>query len=325
MTDIARRALVTGGAGFIGSHLTEALIDRGYFVIVADNLLTGRKENLALLDADSYRFVNWDIVLPMPEELEGELTNLTYIFHLASPASPSEHSPLSYLHYPEETALANTVGTYRLLQLAEKTEANFVFASTSEIYGDPEVHPQPETYTGKADSLSSRACYHEAKRMGETWVKIFADHARADGRIVRIFNTYGPRAHPNDGRVISNFIMQALREEPITVYGDGKQTRSYCYVADLISGLLKVAEYQDATGKVYNLGRPEEYSIIETAEIIQAATGSDSEIVFRDRPEDDPNRRRPDITKAKEELNWLPQIDFESGIKKTVAYYRTLV
>lgn len=320
-----RLALVTGGAGFIGSHLVDALLEQGLRVIAADNLVTGRPENLAHLKEDQdFRLVEWDVTQDPPPALKKDLSRASFIFHLASPASPSEFSPLSYLNYPEETALVNTVGTFKLLNLALESKALFLFASSSEIYGDPEIHPQTEEYAGRAYPLGPRACYYESKRMGETWVKIFVRYKNVDGRVVRIFNTYGPRSHPHDGRVVSTFILQALRGNPLSVHGDGSQTRSFCYIADLVEGILGTAKTPTARGEVFNLGRPEEYTILETAKTIKELTGSESEIVFTDRPIGDPNRRKPDITKAKKLLGWEPRVSFREGLKPTIAYYQKL-
>jgi nucleoside-diphosphate-sugar epimerase len=314
-----KRALVTGGAGFIGSHLVDALLDQGFQVLAADNLVTGRLENLSHLKSrPAFSFVKWDVTRRPPAGIKDALSRLGYLFHLASPASPSESSDLSYLKLATETALVNTLGTRKMLEIARRSGAVFLFTSTSEVYGDPKVHPQTEAYFGNVNPVGSRACYDESKRMGETWVSIFRRKYGLDARIVRVFNTYGPRLHPEDGRVISAFIMKALRGQPLVVHGDGSQTRSFCYVSDLVKGIMAVARSGKSAGEVINLGFPKEDTILETARLIKELTASEAPIVFRRRPAGDPNRRRPDITKARNLLGWQPKVSLREGLKLTI-------
>lgn len=306
--------LVTGGAGFIGSHLSEALFSANYRVVAVDNLITGRKENLvqAIKRAD-FSLIEQDVTEPIRIEA------VTHIFHLASPASV-----IDYQKYPEETALVNSVGTRNLLQLARETSAKFLFASTSEVYGDPKEHPQKETYWGNVNPIGPRACYDESKRFGEMMTIIYRRVHGVDARIVRIFNTYGPRMRPDDGRVVSNLINQAIRGEPMTVYGSGTQTRSFCYVSDMVEGIMRAMFTQGTDGEVINLGNPEEYRMIDLANKIKEMTGTSSDIVYKDLPPDDPEVRRPDITKAKTLLGWEPEVSVSEGLERTVAYYRSL-
>lgn len=319
---IKKKALVTGGAGFIGSHLVDALLADGFEVIGADNLITGRLENLSHLKSNRrFRLIEWDVTRPPPSSISRDLDQLSHLFHLASPASPSEANQLSFLHFPVETALVNTVGTYRMLKIARKCQAKFLFASTSEVYGDPQVHPQDEAYFGNVNSLGPRACYDEAKRMGETWVSLFVRAGWVDGKIVRIFNTYGPRAHPQDGRIISTFINQALLNQPLTIFGDGTQTRSFCYISDLVAGILLVANSAAASGQAFNLGRPEEYTVLETAKLIIKMVGSASPLCFVEPVPDDPSRRRPDISRARK-LGWNPKVSFRQGLKLMIEFFR---
>ncbi len=305
--------LVTGGAGFIGSHLCDALLDLGHKVFCLDNLLTSVEENLHRAKQNSfYTFIRFDVTGQLPI-----LGNLDYIFHLASPASVPD-----YQKYPEETALVNSVGTRNLLKLAKTYEARFLFASTSEVYGDPKEHPQKETYWGNVNPVGVRACYDESKRFGEMMTMLYRRKWGVDARITRIFNTYGPRMRKNDGRVISNFINQALENQPLTVYGNGNQTRSFCYVSDLVSGIIKMMLSDKTNGEVVNLGNPEEYQVKDLAEKIIALAGSKSKIVYRALPEDDPQRRRPDISRAKQLLDWQPKVDIDEGLRKTMEYYK---
>ena len=315
--------LVAGGAGFIGSHLCQSLLKDGYRVICVDNFLTGKKANVApLLDHPKFLLVNADVSKPLPEALTEE--KLDYIFHLASPASPNALSPLSYLNLPLETMDANSLGTRRLLRLARKHKAKFLFASTSEVYGDPQVHPQPETYWGYVNPAGIRSCYDEAKRFGEALTMVYIRRFKLNARIVRIFNTYGPRMDIKDGRAVANFIVQALTNQPITIYGQGKQTRSFCYVDDLVTGLKKALLTESSKGQIINLGNPEEFTVLDLAKKIKRATGSASviKIEARELPEDDPEKRRPDISRAKKLLGWQPKIKFSQGLKKTIAYFR---
>ncbi len=304
--------LVTGGAGFIGSHLCDALIARGDSVVCVDNLLTGSRDNVAhLLEHPRFRYLERDIVRPFDEPCEA-------LFHLASPASP-----VGYRTHSIETLRVNSVGTMNMLELATRHGARFLVTSTSEVYGDPLVHPQNEEYWGNVNPVGLRACYDESKRFAEAatmeWLRKFATNAR----IVRIFNTFGPRSDPDDGRVVPNFITQAVRGEPLTVYGDGSQTRSFAYVSDLVDGLLRAMFTEGTKGQIYNLGNPAEFTILEFAELVRRVSGSASAIEFRPLLfSDDPTRRRPDITKARCELGWEPQIPPEEGIRRTQAWFR---
>lgn len=308
--------LVTGGAGFIGSHLCDKLIKEGYKVICLDNLLTGSKKNVEhLLDNPNFDFVEADVVQP----LIFKDRSLNYIFHLASPASP-----IDYQNYPEETLLSNSMGTLNVLKLAKETGAKVLIASTSEVYGDPLEHPQKETYFGNVNTFGPRSCYDESKRFAESATYVYFRKHDIDARIIRIFNTYGPRMQKDDGRVVSNFIMQSLSGTPIKVDGDGSQTRSFCYVDDLVEGIAKAMFVLGTTGEIFNLGNPDEFTIKELAEKIIKLTDSKSEIeysgTFR---EDDPMRRQPDITKAKEILGWEPKTDLEAGLQKTIEFYKS--
>lgn len=312
-----KMCLVTGGAGFIGSHLCDRLLAQGYSVICVDNFLTGRKENLAdALKNPQFRLIEHDVIQPLTKQ---QIDNVTHIFHLASPASV-----IDYQKYPEETAIVNSTGTRNMLDLARQTGAKFLFASTSEVYGDPKEHPQKETYWGNVNPVGTRACYDESKRFGEMMTMLYIRRDGLDGRIIRIFNTYGPRMRPDDGRVISNFINQAIKKEPITVYGDGTQTRSFCYVSDLVEGIMGAMFTGDTRGEVINLGNPEEYRMIDLAKKIKDMTGTTSEVVFKQLPPDDPEVRRPDITKAKTLLLWQPKVSVTEGLQRTIAYYRSL-
>jgi nucleoside-diphosphate-sugar epimerase len=308
-------ALVTGGAGFIGSHLSEALLNQGYRVLCVDNLSTGNEENIRHLKNNPlFEFIRFDVT----SVLSG-IFHVDYVFHLASPASVPDYQRL-----PEETALVNSVGTRLLLKLAKAAGAKFLFASTSEVYGDPLEHPQKETYWGNVNPHGVRACYDESKRYGEMLTMLYCRNYGLDGRIVRIFNTYGPKMRSDDGRVISNFINQALAGGPLTVYGDGKQTRSFCYISDLVAGLLKAMFTPQTKGEVINLGNPEESMVLNLAQKIRDLIYPQAKIVFQDLPPDDPVRRQPDITKAKKLLGWDPVIQLEEGLSETVGYYRNL-
>jgi len=309
-----KRALVTGGAGFLGSHLCEALLKRNYNVLCVDNFFTGRRENVAhLMDHPAFEILRHDITQPLFVEVDE-------IYNLACPASPPH-----YQHDPVHTMKTSVFGAYNLLGLAKRTGAKIFQASTSEVYGDPDVHPQPESYWGHVNPIGIRSCYDEGKRVAET---LFFDYHRRHGikiKVARIFNTYGPRMHPKDGRVVSNFIMQALAGDPITVYGDGKQTRSFCYVDDLIAAFLKLMDAQDEITGPVNTGNPGEFTMLELAEKVIALTGSKSKLVFEPLPSDDPKQRRPDITLAKEKLGWEPQVPLEAGLKKTIKYFEKYV
>jgi UDP-glucuronate decarboxylase len=307
---MARRVLVTGGAGFIGSHLCERLLEKGHEVVCLDNFFTGNKKNIKHLLND-YRFevIRHDLVNPI-------LLEVDQIYNLACPASP-----VHYQYNPVKTVKTNVMGTLNMLGLAKRVKARILQASTSEVYGDPTLHPQPETYWGNVSCIGLRSCYDEGKRVAETLMMDYHRQSDVDIRIVRIFNTYGPRMALDDGRVISNFITQALRGEPLTIYGDGSHTRSFCYISDMVKGIIAMMEQDDFTGPI-NLGNPYEISISELAENIIKATGSTAEIDYRPLPPDDPVRRCPDISLAKSKLNWEPEIDFEIGLSQTIDYFR---
>jgi nucleoside-diphosphate-sugar epimerase len=305
------RVLVTGGAGFIGSFLCETLLEKDYDVVCLDNLSTGKKSNVEhLLKNPKFKFLEHDVTKPIDLK-----TN--FIFHLASPASPIDYQKL-----PIETSMANSIGTYNMLQIAKKNEARLLLASTSEVYGDPIEHPQKETYWGNVNPFGIRSCYDESKRFAEALTMSFYRKHNLDVRIARIFNTFGPRMRLDDGRVIPNFIIESLTEKPITVYGDGKQTRSFCYISDMIEGLLKLMFKDNLSGEVINLGNPEERTILDVAALIKEMTNSNSEITFKPLPKDDPTRRKPDITKARKLLDWEPKIDFARGLKETIEWFK---
>ncbi len=304
------RVLLTGGAGFIGSHLTESLLEDGHEVVVVDNLSSGQESNIDhLKDEENFTFKNQDVLEDL--EIEGKLD---YVLHFASRASPDD-----YQEHPIHTLRTNSEGTLKMLELADEHEAKFMYSSTSEVYGNPEVHPQTEDYNGNVNPVGPRACYDEGKRFGEAAIVSYDMKQGIDYRIIRIFNSYGPRLKAEDGRVISNFLNQALNDEPLTVYGDGKQTRSFCYVDDLVNGIRKAMESEK--GEIFNLGNPDEYTILELAKKVQEVLDTESEIVHQELPEDDPEKRRPDITSAKEKLGWTPEISLEKGLKKTARYY----
>lgn len=311
---ISKKVLVTGGAGFLGSHLCEKLIEAGDEVLCVDNLFTGTKANIAhLLQHPRFEFMRHDITFPLYVEVDE-------IYNLACPASP-----IHYQFDPVQTTKTSVIGAINMLGLAKRVKAKILQASTSEVYGDPEVHPQVESYKGSVNPIGIRACYDEGKRCAET---LFFDYHRQHHlniKIMRIFNTYGPRMHPNDGRVVSNFILQALKNENISIYGDGAQTRSFCYVDDLIRGMMALmASKDDFIGPV-NIGNPSEFSILELANQIIAQTNSKSLLVFHPLPEDDPKQRRPDITLAQEKLQWQPQIPLKEGLKRTIDYFEKLL
>ncbi|HEY7125067.1 MAG TPA: UDP-glucuronic acid decarboxylase family protein [Ktedonobacterales bacterium] len=306
------RVVVTGGAGFIGSHLCARLLEAGHSVLCVDNLLTGSRRNIAaLLQQPDFQFLEQDVSQPFPFEAE-------VVFHLASPASP-----VGYMEHPFETILANSMGTLHLLQRVKELGASFLLTSTSEAYGDPLQHPQREDYFGNVNPVGPRACYDESKRLGETITMEFFRQYHTNARIVRIFNTYGPHSQMSDGRLVPNFIIQALNGRPLTVHGDGSQTRSLCYVSDLVDGLLRALFTPGTAGEIYNLGNPEEHSVREFAELIIRLCASDSDMSFTEaKRQDDPERRCPDISKARRVLGWEPKIDLESGMKKTIAWFR---
>jgi nucleoside-diphosphate-sugar epimerase len=316
--------LVAGGAGFIGSHLCQRLLKSDYQVICLDNLITGNKDNVKnLLSDEHFRFLECDVTSDISTTIS-EIPHIDAIFHLASPASPNKNSKNSYINRPLETMLANSAGTQILLELAKKYNSKFLFASTSEVYGDPSVSPQSENYWGNVNPNGVRSVYDEAKRFGEAMTMLYVRTYDVDARIIRIFNTYGPNMQPDDGRVVSNFIIEALHNKPLTIYGDGKQTRSFCYVTDMVEGIVKAMFAQDTQGKVINLGNPIERTIEELATMVKDIVGSNSEIVHEELPEDDPKIRRPDISLAKQLLNWEPSVSIEEGLHKTVDYFKSL-
>lgn len=308
------KAVVSGGAGFIGSYLCESLLADGYSVICIDNLSSGSKANIqSLLRDKNFTFLRHDVRTP----IKG--VEASHIFHLASRASPVDFS-----RYPTELLMTNALGTYNLLLAAKEGNAKFLLASTSEAYGDPLEHPQKETYWGNVNSIGPRSCYDEAKRFAEALTMAFLREQGVDARIVRIFNTYGPRMRRDDGRVIPNFITQALSNQPITVYGKGAQTRSFCYVTDLVDGIKKAMFSGHTRGEVFNLGDTRELSVLDAAKLVKRLAESSSEIIFKELPADDPSRRNPDISKARSLLGWSPKTSFEEGLKKTTAYFREL-
>jgi dTDP-glucose 4,6-dehydratase len=303
------RILLTGGAGFLGSHLAERLLNDGHKVVCMDNLITGRTENISRLVAnENFEFIKHDVskFIIVDEQID-------YVMHFASPASPED-----YLQHPIKTLKVGSLGTHNALGVAKEHGAKFFLASTSEVYGDPLVNPQPETYWGNVNPIGPRGCYDEAKRFAEAITLAYHRTHGIDTKIVRIFNTYGERMRHNDGRVVPNFIDQALKGEPLTVYGDGSQTRSFCYVSDLIEGIVRLMNSN--LNEPVNIGNPRELSVLEFAEVIKNLTGTKSEIIFKPIPVNDPKVRRPDITKAKAELGWEPKVGLEEGIKRTIAW-----
>lgn len=310
---MGKRVLVTGGAGFLGSHLSEKLLKKGHDVVCLDNFFTGNKRNINhLRDYNGFELIRHDVIEPI-------LLEVDQIYNLACPASP-----IHYQYNPVKTTKTSVMGAINMLGLAKRVKARVLQASTSEVYGDPHVHPQQEGYWGHVNPIGIRSCYDEGKRVAET---LFFDYHRqnnVDIRVIRIFNTYGPRMHPNDGRVVSNFIVQALRGEDITIYGDGSQTRSFCYVDDLIEGMNRLMNAEGITGPM-NVGNPNEFTIKELAEAVIRITGSGSKLINLELPSDDPQQRQPDITMAKQELDWAPEIQLEEGLSKTIAYFRDLM
>jgi UDP-glucuronate decarboxylase len=309
-----RKILVTGGAGFLGSHLCDRLVADGADVLCVDNFFTGTKRNVAhLLGSAQFELVRHDVTFPLYVEVER-------IFNLACPASP-----VHYQFDPVQTTKTSVHGAINMLGLAKRVKARILQASTSEVYGDPEVHPQTESYWGRVNCIGPRSCYDEGKRCAET---LFFDYQRQhdlDVKIIRIFNTYGPRMHPNDGRVVSNFIVQALRGEDITIYGDGQQTRSFCYVSDLIDGMVRMMDSERSFHGPVNLGNPGEFTMRELAEKVLSLCGSRSGLINKPLPPDDPRQRKPDITLAKSKLDWTPKVGLEDGLKETIAYFRRLL
>jgi nucleoside-diphosphate-sugar epimerase len=307
------RVLITGVAGFIGSHLAEKFLQEGAYVIGMDNFLTGSPDNIAhLLENERFHFIKYNVVNFI--YISGKLD---LILHFASPASPKD-----YLNHPIHTMKVDSLGTLNTLGLAKEKKARYVLASTSEVYGDPLVHPQPETYFGNVNPIGPRSVYDEAKRFAEALCMAYFREHKVDVRIARIFNTYGERMRADDGRVIPSFITAALLGKPLEINGDGTQTRSYCYVKDLVEGIFKIATADGISGEVFNVGNPEEYSVIETAMIIKEMTGSKSEIVFKPALPDDPKKRRPDISKIKRVLGWEPKTPFREGLKRTIEWFK---
>jgi UDP-glucuronate decarboxylase len=308
------RVLVTGGAGFLGSHLCERLLQNGHDVLCVDNFYTGTKRNIVhLLENHSFELLRHDVTFPLFVEVD-------QIYNLACPASP-----IHYQNDPVQTTKVNVHGSINMLGLAKRVKATILQASTSEVYGNPSVHPQVESYWGNVNPLGTRACYDEGKRCAETLFFDYHRQHRVAIKVARIFNTYGPRMHPNDGRVVSNFIIQALQGNPITIYGDGSQTRSFCYVDDLIDALIGLMQTAPACTGPVNLGNPEECTILELAQLIVRLTGSKSKIVRMGLPQDDPERRKPDISLAKSTLNWFPKVQLQDGITKTIGYFDDLL
>jgi UDP-glucuronate decarboxylase len=306
-----KRILVTGGAGFIGSHLCDRFVQEGHDVICLDNLFCGSKKNIYhLLTSPNFEFIRHDIVDPISLEID-------QIYNMACPASP-----VHYQYNPVRTVKTNVMGALNMLELANHVHATVLQASTSEIYGDPEMHPQKEEYWGNVNPIGLRSCYDEGKRVAETLIMDFHRQNQVDVKIVRIFNTYGPKVAINDGRVISNFIVQALSNQDITIYGDGQQTRSFCYVDDMMNGLIKMMNSPDKFTGPVNLGNPTETTVLELAQKVVKMTNSQSKIIFQDLPKDDPKKRKPDIALAKTELNWEPVVSLDHGLEKTIAYFQ---
>jgi len=307
------RVLVTGGAGFLGSHLCDSLVTEGADVLCLDNFFTGSKRNIAhLMGKENFELIRHDLVQPIFLEVD-------QIYNMACPASP-----VHYQYNPVKTVKTNVMGAIHMLGLAKRVGARILQASTSEVYGDPQEHPQTETYWGHVNPIGRRSCYDEGKRVAETLMMDYHRENHVDVRIVRIFNTYGPRMAVSDGRVVSNFIVQALRNEPITVYGKGNQTRSFCYVSDMIQGFIKMMNTEGVVGPV-NMGNPGEFTIERLAELVLEMTGSHSEIVYKSLPEDDPVQRQPDISLAKEKIGWEPKVPLEEGLKETIAYFKHVI
>lgn len=308
--------LITGVAGFIGSHLADKFIKEGFYVIGIDNYLTGRPENISHLNNhDRFEFIEHDIINPIKIK-----KNVDILLHFACPASPED-----YTQFPIETLKVDSIGTYNTLEIAKEKKATYVFSSTSEVYGDPLVHPQFESYWGNVNSVGPRSVYDESKRFSEALSMAYYRENKTDIRIIRIFNTYGPRMKLNDGRVVPNFISQALKNEDLTVYGDGSQTRSFCYVDDLIEGIFKISMAEGLKGEVINLGNPDEYKIIDFAKIIIEKTASISRISFKDLPEDDPKQRCPDISKVQSLIGWAPKTTLDDGLQNTIKFLKSKI
>lgn len=312
------KIIVTGGAGFLGSHLCDKLIELGHEIICIDNLSTGDVKNVEhLKNNPNFKFIKHDVVNGLPDSVVAD-----QIYHLASPASPNKNNPKSYIAHPFETMQVNTVGTWKLCEMAAKSGAKFLFASSSEAYGDPLKHPQKEEYRGNVSTTGPRSVYDESKRFGETITSAFVRSKGLDGKIVRIFNTYGPRM-AQDGRVVIEFVTAALQNRTFPVFGDGKQTRSFCFVSDMVDGIIAAME-KGEKGELYNLGNPDEFTILELAQKVKALTGSTSDVEYVEKlPEDDPQRRCPDISKAKEKLGWEPKVELDGGLKKLIEYLKS--
>ena len=306
--------LITGGAGFLGSHLCDALIEKGHDILCVDNFFTGNKSNIShLLTNPNFTLIRHDVTFPLYVEVD-------QIYNLACPASP-----IHYQFDPVQTTKTSVHGAINMLGLAKRLKARILQASTSEVYGDPEIHPQTEEYWGRVNPIGIRSCYDEGKRCAETLFFDYWRQHKLEIKVMRIFNTYGPRMHPNDGRVVSNFIVQALNNKPITIYGDGSQTRSFCYVDDLITGMIKLMEsHKSITGPI-NIGNPSEFTMIELAELVIKLTSSRSKLKFKPLPEDDPKQRQPNISLAKSKLNWSPKVSLEEGLNKTIIYFKNLL
>jgi UDP-glucuronate decarboxylase len=306
--------LITGGAGFLGSHLCDALIEKGHDILCVDNFFTGNKSNIShLLTNPNFTLIRHDVTFPLYIEVD-------QIYNLACPASP-----VHYQFDPVQTTKTSVHGAINMLGLAKRLKARILQASTSEVYGDPEIHPQTEEYWGRVNPIGIRSCYDEGKRCAETLFFDYWRQHKLEIKVMRIFNTYGPRMHPNDGRVVSNFIVQALNNKPITIYGDGSQTRSFCYVDDLITGMIKLMDsHKSITGPI-NIGNPSEFTMIELAELVIKLTSSRSKLKFKPLPEDDPRQRQPNISLAKSKLNWSPKVSLEEGLNKTIAYFKNLL
>lgn len=315
--------LVAGGTGFIGSHLCEKLLNGNHSVICLDNLLTGSKDNINHLNnKPKFKFIEHNIIKDLSSV--DNLGPVDFIFHLASPASPNKKSPRSYISHPVETLLVNSIGTYNLLELAKKLNAKFLYASSSEVYGDPAVSPQNEEYFGNVNPVGPRSVYDEGKRFGEAMTMAYVRKFNIDGRIIRIFNTYGERMQKDDGRVVANFINQAISGKPLTVYGTGKQTRSFCYISDMVEGIKEAMFSLNTKGEVINLGNPNEHTILKLATMIKEMTKSSSEIIFEELPVDDPKRRKPAIDKALKLLRWEPKVALREGLGKTIKYFQSI-
>ena len=311
---LRKRALVAGGAGFLGSHLCVRLLDRGYDVLCVDNFHTGTKDNIApLMHSPFFELLRHDVTQPLFVEVDE-------IYNLACPASPRH-----YQEDPVHTTRTSVIGTINLLGLARRTRSKILQASTSEVYGDPTVHPQPESYLGNVNPIGPRACYDEGKRCAETLCFDYHRQYEVEIRVARIFNTYGPKMHPDDGRVVSNFIIQALRGEPITIYGDGRQTRSFCYVDDLVEGLLALMDAEDPVTGPVNLGNPDELTIADLANLVMTLTGSRSSLIYQPLPQDDPLQRQPDTALAKRLLDWEPRVPLREGLMRTIDYFRQML